>query len=197
MVRIAKEYVFDGPDGKVTLRDMFGDRSQLIVQHVMFGQDWDAACPGWTAAVDVISRSVLDQVRSRDTALVLVSVAPLARLQAYQAARGWVVPWYSSEGTDFNRDFQVTVDQSQVYYNYRDLSDQINDGESEEMPGYSCFLRHGDEVFHSYSVYARGAEALIPAYALLDLTAFGRSEGWVEPQGRARNLHGADPTFTD
>jgi predicted dithiol-disulfide oxidoreductase (DUF899 family) len=197
MVRIEKDYVFDGPEGKATLRDMFADHSQLIVQHVMFGPDWDAACPGCTAAVDVISRNVLDQVASRDTALVLVSAAPLARLQAYQAARGWVVPWYSSQGSDFNHDFQATVDESQVYYNYRDLSDRIDPGESEEMSGYSCFLRDGDDVYHTYSVYARGAEQLIPAYALLDLTAFGRSEDWEEPQGRARNLHGADPTFTD
>lgn len=197
MVRIETEYVFEGPEGKATLREMFGDHSQLIVQHVMFAPDWDAACPGCTASVDVISNRVLDQVGSRDTALVLVSVAPLNKLQAYQAARGWVVPWYSSEGTLFNRDFQVTVDESQVWYNYRDLSDKIDPGEREEMSGYSCFLCDGDEVFHTYSVYARGAEELILAYGFLDLTAFGRSEDWEQPQGRAQHLHGADPTFTD
>jgi predicted dithiol-disulfide oxidoreductase (DUF899 family) len=197
MVRIEEEYVFDGPEGKVTLRDMFGDHSQLIVQHVMFAADWDAACPGCTASIDVISSRALDQVSSRDTALALVSVAPLAKLQAYQAARGWVVPWYSSEGTSFNRDFQVTVDESQVWYNYRDLSDKIDPGECEEMPGYSCFVRDGDEVFHTYSAYARGAEELMIAYGFLDMTAFGRSEEWEQPQGRARHLHGADPTFTD
>lgn len=197
MVRIEKEYVFDGSDGKATLRDMFGDLSQLIVQHVMFAPDWDAACPGCTASVDVISRRALDQVRSRDTAMVLVSVAPLPKLQAYEVARGWVVPWYSSQGSDFNHDFQVTVDESQPWYNYRDLSDQIDPGEREEFSGYSCFLRDGDEVFHTYSAYARGAEELILAYGLLDLTAFGRSENWESPQGRARHPHGADPTFTD
>jgi predicted dithiol-disulfide oxidoreductase (DUF899 family) len=197
MVRIENEYVFDGPEGKATLRDLFGDQSQLIVQHVMFAPDWAAACPGCTAAVDVMSRSVLDQVRSRDTAMVLVSAAPLAKLQAYQEARGWVVPWYSSQGTDFNHDFQVTVDESQPWYNYQDLSDKVDPGESEEMPGYSCFVRDDGEVFHTYSVYARGAEPIILAYAFLDFTAFGRSEGWEEPQGRARHLHGADPTFTD
>jgi len=197
MVRIDADYVFDGADGKVTLRDLFGDYSQLIVQHVMFAADWDAACPGCTASIDVISGNLLAQVRSRDTTLALVSIAPLPKLQAYQAARGWVVPWYSSEGTDFNHDFQVTVDASQPYYNYRDLSDKLDEGECAEMPGYSCFLRDGDDVFHTYSGYARGAEPLIPAYALLDLTAFGRSEDWEEPTGRARVMHGADPTFTD
>ncbi len=199
MVRIEKKYAFDGPDGPVTLAELFGGRGQLIVQHVMFEPGWDAACPGCTASVDVINERLLAQVRSRDTAFVLVSRAPLAKLGAYQAARSWVVPWYSSEGTDFNYDFQVTVDKAkgQVHYNYQDLSDQLEDDESEDVPGYSCFLRDGDEIFHTYSTYARGAELLIPAYALLDLTAFGRSEDWEEPQGRAMKLHGADPTFTD
>ncbi len=196
MVRVGKSYTFDGPDRTVTLGDLFSGCSQLIVQHVMFGADWDAACPGCTAALDVISEPLLAQLRSRDTALAFVSVAPLAKLQAYQAARGWAVPWYSSAGSDFNRDFQATVDASQVNYNYQDLSDKIDDGESEEMPGYSCFLRNGGEIFHTYSVYARGAEPLIPAYAMLDMTAFGRSEDWEEPSGRARVMHGADPTFT-
>jgi predicted dithiol-disulfide oxidoreductase (DUF899 family) len=199
MVRMEKKYVFEGPEGPVTLAELFGDRSQLIVQHVMFEPAWDAACPGCTASVDVISDRLLAQVRSRDTAFVLVSRAPLAKLEAYKAARGWVAPWYSSEGTDFNYDFQVTLDKSrgQVHYNYQDLSDRLEDGESEDVPGCSCFLRDGDEVFHTYSTYARGTEPLIPAYALLDLTAFGRSEDWEEPGGRARVLHGADPTFTD
>lgn len=198
MVKIEKKYAFDGPAGLVTLEELFGDCSQLIIQHVMFDPDWDSACPGCTASVDVIPAKLLDQVRSRDTAFVLVSRAPLAKLQAYAAARGWVVPWYSSHGSDFNYDFQVTVDKSagQVQYNYEEMT-QLEDGESEEVPGYSFFLRDGSEVFHTYSTYARGAELLIPAYALLDLTAFGRSEKWEEPSGRARVLHGADPTFTD
>jgi predicted dithiol-disulfide oxidoreductase (DUF899 family) len=197
MVRVDKAYTFEGPDGTVTLGDLFGGCSQLIVQHVMYGADWDAACPGCTAAVDVISERLLAQMRSRDTTMALVSAAPLGKLRAYQAARGWTVPWYSSAGSDFNHDFQVTVDASQVHYNYQDLSAKIEEGESEEMPGYSCFLRDGGEIFHTYSVYARGAEPLIPAYALLDLTAFGRSEDWEEPGGRAQVTHGADPTFTD
>jgi predicted dithiol-disulfide oxidoreductase (DUF899 family) len=84
-----------------------------------------------------------------------------------------------------------------VHYNYRDISEQLEDDESAEEPGLSCFLRDGDEIFHTYSTYARGSEQLIPAYGLLDLTAFGRSEDWEEPKDRARKLHGADPTFTD
>jgi predicted dithiol-disulfide oxidoreductase (DUF899 family) len=199
MVRIDKKYVFEGPDGPVTLAELFGDRSQLIIQHVMFDPQWEAACPGCTASIDVIPERLLAQVHSRDTAFAAVSRAPLAKLEAYKAARGWVVPWYSSADSDFNYDFHVTLDKSRgsVEYNYQDLSAKIEDGESEEVPGFSCFLRDGGEIFHTYSAYARGTEQVIAAYALLDMTAFGRSEDWEEPKGRARTLHGADPTFTD
>lgn len=199
MVRIDKGYAFEGPGGQVTLAELFGDRGQLIVQHVMFQPEWEAACPGCTASIDVISERLLAQLDSRDTAFVLVSRAPLAKLEAYKAARGWVVAWYSSEGSDFNYDFHVTLDKSRgsVQYNYQDLSAELEDGESDDVPGFSCFLRDDGEIYHTYSAYARGAEQAIPAYALLDMTAFGRSEDWEDPKGRARTLHGADPTFTD
>jgi predicted dithiol-disulfide oxidoreductase (DUF899 family) len=199
MVRIDKKYGFEGPDGPVTLAELFGGRSQLIVQHVMFQPEWDAACPGCTASIDVIPERLLAQVHSRDTTFVAVSRAPLAKLEAYKAARGWVVPWYSSAGSDFNYDFHATLDKSRgsVEYNYQDLSAKLADGEAEDVPGFSCFLRDGGEIFHTYSTYGRGTEQTVSAYALLDMTAFGRSEDWEEPKGRARTLHGADPTFTD
>ena len=198
MVRLAKDYQFAGPQGQVTLAGLFGDSSQLIVQHVMFGPDWDAACPGCTAAVDEISDALLAHLRSRDTAFVLASRAPLAKLDAYRASRGWAVPWYSSLGTDFNYDFGVTVDASagQAVYNYRPEPELASDGPT-ELPGLSCFLREGSEIFHTYSTYARGTDQLGNAYTLLDLTALGRSEDWEEPRGRAAKVHGADPTFTD
>jgi predicted dithiol-disulfide oxidoreductase (DUF899 family) len=198
MVRLDKEYRFEGPQGQVTLAGLFGDSTQLIVQHVMFGPDWDAACPGCTAAVDEISDALLAHLLSRETAFVLVSRAPLAKLEAYQASRSWTVPWYSSYGSDFNYDFQVTVDGStgQVIYNYRPEPD-LADREPTELPGLSCFLREDGDIFHTYSTYARGTDQLGNAYTLLDLTALGRSEDWEEPKGRARNVHGADPTFTD
>ena len=104
MVKITKTYVFSGPEGPVRLADLFGDHSQLIIQHVMFDPGWDAACPGCTASVDALSDRLVDQIRSRDTAFALVSRAPLAKLEAYRAARGWTVPWYSSDGTDLNFD---------------------------------------------------------------------------------------------
>jgi predicted dithiol-disulfide oxidoreductase (DUF899 family) len=200
MVRIDKEYMFEGPEGKVTLAGLFGDSRQLIVQHVMFDPDWDAACPGCTAGIDEVADGMLAHVRSRDTAFVLVSRAPLAKLQKYQASKGWTVPWYSSFGSDFNYDFQATLDRSigQLEYNYRPEPEFVSgDTTSTEVPGLSCFLRDGDNIFHTYSTYARGTDGLGGSYTLLDLTALGRQEDWEEPKGRAPRLHGADPTFTD
>jgi predicted dithiol-disulfide oxidoreductase (DUF899 family) len=200
MVRVDKEYLFKGPEGTVPLAALFGDRTQLIVQHVMFDPAWDAACSGCTASVDEISDGMLAHLRSRDTAFALVSRAPLPKLKAYQASRGWTMPWYSSEGSDFNYDFRATLDKdrSQLEYNYRSAPDFIAEGEnSAEVPGVSCFLRDGDQVFHTYSTWARGTDIIGSSYSWLDLTAFGRQEDWEEPKGRAARLHGADPTFTD
>ena len=195
MVRIDTDYTFEGPKGPATMGDLFGGRRQLIVQHVMFGPDWDAACPGCTASVDERSGGVLTHLASRDTAFALVSRAPLAKLQAYAASRGWTVPWYSAAGSDFNYDFGVTVDAEHPEYNYRPEPDVARDGPA-ELPGVSCFLRDGDDIFHTYSTYARGTDQIGSTYTLLDLTALGRQENWEEPQGRAPR-HGADPTFTD
>ena len=200
MDRIEKEYLLEGPRGRVTLAELFGSSRQLIVQHVMFDPAWDAACPGCTASVDELSDAMLTHLRSRDTAFVLVSRAPLTKLQKYQASRGWAIPWYSSLDSDFNYDFQVTVDKSvpQLEYNYRTLSDVLSGDEaSAEVPGLSCFLRDGGATFHTYSTYARGTDILGSAYSMLDLTALGRQEDWEEPKGRAPRLHGPDPTFSD
>ena len=199
MVRVEQEYRFTGPGGQVTLAGLFGDSSQLIVQHVMFGPDWDAACPGCTAFIDEVADGLLTHLRSRDTTFVLVSRAPLDKLEKYQAAKGWTVPWYSSYGSDFNYDFQVTADKERLplIYNYREEPDLLGDSDSTEVPGTSCFLRDGDQVFHTYSTFARGSDSLGSSYSLLDLTALGRQETWEEPKGRAPRLHGADPTFTD
>ena len=199
MVRIEKDYVFEGQQGQVSLAGLFGERHQLIIQHVMFGPDWDAACPGCTADIDEIADGRLTHLRSRDTEFVLVSRAPLAKLVDYRIQRGWTVPWYSSYGSDFNYDFQVSVDEStpQPEYNYRPEPGLLDGARSTEMPGYSSFLRDGTEIFHTYSTYGRGTEYVGNAYTLLDLTAMGRQEDWEEPKGRALKLHGADPTFTD
>jgi len=160
MVRIEKEYVFDGPQGPVALAVLFGDSKQLIVEHIVFGPDWDAACPSCTNFIDELSDGLLAHLRARDSAFALVSRTPMAKIEAYRTEQGWVVPWYSSYGRDFNFDFQVSLDQSvrQVDYNYRPAPQLLGGEQFTEMPGTSCFLRAGEEVFHAYSTYGRGNE---------------------------------------
>jgi predicted dithiol-disulfide oxidoreductase (DUF899 family) len=112
MVRIDQEYVFEGPDGPVTLAGLFGDRRQLIIQHVMLGPDWDQPCPGCTAAIEEIAPGLLGHLQTRDTVFVLASRAPYDKIAAVAKERGWTVPWYSTYGSDFNYDFQVSLDES-------------------------------------------------------------------------------------
>jgi len=198
MVRVEKDYVFEGPGGQVGLADLFDGKQQLVVQHVMFGPDWKQPCPSCSAGISATAPALLEQVRSRDTNFVLTSRAPYARIAAVVAERGWRVPWYSAHGSDFNYDFEVSLDESrsQVRYNYRAVPDALGGEQSVELPGLSCFLRDGDEVFHTYSTFARGAEYIGNAYTLLDLTALGRQEAWEEPKDRVASDRSGDPSFT-
>ena len=206
MVEVEKAYVFTGPQGEVGLLDLFEDRRQLIVGHFMFDPSWEDGCPSCSAGADEISNGLLDHLHARDTTLAQVSRAPIETIERYKAKRGWTFPWYSSYGSDFNYDFQVTMDESvaPVEYNYRTAREHERAGtpmfvESEqpfEMPGTSYFLREGERVFHTYSTYARGAEMTGGSYYFLDLTALGRQEDWEEPKGRASTPHGAVPDFS-
>ena len=191
MVRVEKDYVFEGSDGEAGLLDLFDGRRQLIVGHFMFDPSWDDGCPSCSAGADEIAPGLLAHLDVRDTRLVQVSRAPLAKIEDYKARRGWTFPWYSSHASDFNVDFRVTLDggAGRDVYNYAPA-----DGEG-EMPGTSCFLREGDDVFHTYSSFARGAEWTGGSYAWLDLTALGRQEVWEEPKGRATDARGAVPDF--
>ncbi len=203
MVRVEKDYTFEGPHGAASLRDLFGDARQLVVQHVMFDPSWDNACGGCSAGLDELAPGLLDHLRARDTTFAAVSRAPYAKLDAFRTKRGWAFPWFSSFGSDFNYDFHVSLDASvaPVVLNYRDADELraaglgwATEGPSEQ-PGLSCFLRDGDAVFHTYSTFGRGTEAMGGAYAVLDLTALGRQEEWEEPKGRAGAPHPADPSF--
>jgi predicted dithiol-disulfide oxidoreductase (DUF899 family) len=193
MVEIDKEYVFEGPDGKATLPDLFDGRRQLIVVSFMFDPSWDDGCPSCTAGADEMSEGVRAHLNVRDTTLVYVSRAPLAKLEAYKAKRGWTFDWYSSYGSDFNYDFHVTLDPAvtPLEYNFRAVDEQMVG----EWPGRSHFLRVDDRVFHTYSVYARGLESIGGSYYLLDETALGRQEDWEEPKGRAESARAAVPSF--
>jgi predicted dithiol-disulfide oxidoreductase (DUF899 family) len=203
MVEVVKDYVFEGPEGRVGLADLFHGRRQLIVGHFMFHPDWDAGCPSCSAGADEMSRGHLEHLNKRDTTFVYVSRAPIAKIEAYKATRGWTFPWYSSYGSDFNYDYNVTLDESvaPMVYNYRTAEEYERMGEPFEgeqpleMPGRSSFLRVGDAVYHTYSVYARGLETIGGSYYLLDETALGRQEDWEEPRGRAEAVRGAVPDF--
>lgn len=157
MVKIDKDYVFEGPGGKMSLLDLFDGRRQLIVYHFMFDPSWDEGCKSCTFLVDNIGR--LARLHARDTSLVLVSHAPLTKLETYKTSMNWTIPWFSSYGSDFNYDFDATDDGG-------------------EKPGVSVFLRDGENIFHTYSTTARGSDILLGTYNYLDLTPLGRQEEW-------------------
>lgn len=193
MVHVERAYCFEGPSGPKTLLDLFAGRSQLIVLHVMFHGERDQACTGCSFSVDNLPH--LSHLHARDTSLVMVSRAPLAQLTAFKKRMGWTAPWYSSLGSTFNYDFHATSDEAvaAVEYNYRDRETLEKLGQSYhvrgEQPGVSVFLRDERAVFHTYSTYGRGLESFLTAYHYLDLTPFGRAEGWggmPDPSGVGR-----------
>jgi predicted dithiol-disulfide oxidoreductase (DUF899 family) len=159
MVKLEKTYTFDGPEGKRSLLDLFDGHHQLIVYHFMFDPAWENGCDGCTGFVNELAD--LSMLPARDTQFVLISRAPLEKLQAYKGRKGWERPWYSSFGSDFNYDFQVTTDTGETH-------------------GLSVFFRIDDDVFHTYSTYNRGTESLTDSYRLLDVTPYGRQEDWED-----------------
>ncbi|MEY2472262.1 MAG: hypothetical protein QOK28_1591 [Actinomycetota bacterium] len=205
MIEVEKDYVFDGPDGQVRLIDMFDGRKQLIVYHFMFHPEWDEGCPSCTAGTDEINAGLIDHLHTRDTSYAMVSRAPLHKLEAWKAKRGWDLPWYSSGESDFNYDFGVTIDALRGFdeYNFRTLDEYAARGQESmktadqpyDMPGRSCFLQADGRVFHTYSVYARGLESTGGSYYFLDQTALGRQEEWEEPKGRTDSARANTPDF--
>ena len=184
MVKIEKNYIFDGPNGKWTLRDLFEGRQQLIVYHFMFDPQWKKGCPGCTLYVDALGD--LSMLKERNTTFAVISRAPLSKLEAYKALQGWTLPWYSSFDSDFNYDFHVTLDAGVAprEYNYLSAAElDLKYGEDSfkgEQPGLSAFFRLDDDLFHTYSTYARGTESLNDAYSHLDMTPYGRQEDFED-----------------
>ncbi len=202
-VRIDKEYRFDTDQGGASLADLFRGRSQLLVYHFMFGPDYAAGCPSCSAIADGFNGFAV-HLANHDVMLWAVSRAPLAKLQAYKRRMGWTFPWASSFGGDFNRDFNVWFTEEQqrtggIEYNYRReagtpggrtpaegadapvaqmaaTSGTDVDTYRRERPGMSAFAREGGVVYHTYSTYARGLDALWGMYQWLDRAPRGRNE---------------------
>jgi predicted dithiol-disulfide oxidoreductase (DUF899 family) len=163
MVLIDKDYVFDGPKGKVSLLDLFEGRPQLILYHFMFAptvSGWPSAgCPGCSLVIDQISH--LAHLHARNTSFVAVSIAPLANIQKYKKRMGWAIPWVSSFGTDFNKDFGRTTAEGETF-------------------GLSVFFRDGTKIYRTYFMRDRGIESIGTVWSLLDVTPLGRQEKWED-----------------
>lgn len=175
-VRIEKEYTFEGEDGAVTLGELFGPHSQLIIYHFMYHPDWEEGCKSCSFWADNFERSRV-HLAARDVALAAVSSAPFAKLLAYRSRMDWTFPWVSSGKSGFNQDFHVTFTPEQVadgnaYYNFRD-----NGFVSEEAPGISVFAKDPDStIYHTYSTYSRGLDPFNATYQYLDIVPKGRNE---------------------
>jgi len=176
MVKIDKEYLFDGPNGRETLSDLFDGRSQLIVYHFMLGPGWGEGCKSCSYLADHFEGPNI-HLPHRDVAFVAISRAPLSEIEAYQKRMGWRFKWLSSFGNDFNFDYHVSFTpkeekKGEVYYNYG-----TQDFISDELPGLSVFWKdEAGGVFHTYSTYGRGLDILVGTYNLLDLVPKGRDE---------------------
>ena len=188
MVKIEKKYMFEGAGGEYSLSELFAGRRQLVIYHFMFDPAWEKGCPGCTSYANALGD--LGMLEKCDTTFVMVSRAPAAKLEAYKERQGWPFPWYSSLGSDFNYDFHVTNDEkiAPVEYNYRNkaelVANKVPNAISGEEHGLSVFFRLGEDVFHTYSAYARGTEALTNSRSLLDMTPYGRQQDFEDsPKG--------------
>jgi predicted dithiol-disulfide oxidoreductase (DUF899 family) len=200
-VRINKAYSFEAPEGVRTLADLFGSRRQLLVQHFMLGPGWEEGCASCSYMADHTD-GMTAHLAQRDVTFVAVSRAPLTEIERFRRRMGWKFRWVSSFGSDFNQDFQVSFagqeTRGQVYYNYA-----MQPYECEELPGISVFYRDdAGEVFHTYSAYRRGVEAMMGTYSLLDLTPRGRDEregpmSWVRHHDRYQLAPSAEASAAD
>jgi predicted dithiol-disulfide oxidoreductase (DUF899 family) len=173
---VEKSYSFEGPDGALSLADLFDGRSQLIVYHFMFAPDWEEACKSCSFWADNFN-GIPVHLGHRDVTFTAVSLAPLARIAAYKKRMGWSFPWVSSHGSDFNFDYHASFTPDQIaagtYYNY-----EVQPNKVSEQVGISVFARNErGELFHTYSCYSRGVDMLNGAYHYLDLVPKGRDEG--------------------
>jgi predicted dithiol-disulfide oxidoreductase (DUF899 family) len=192
--KVEKKYLFDGPNGKETLADLFGGKSQLIIYHFMLGPDWEAGCPNCSYLADHFDGAAI-HLAQRDVQFLVVSRAPLPQIEKFKTRMGWKFKWASSFGSDFNYDYQVSASPEEkatgkAMYNY-----EMTTFPSDERPGASVFFKNdANEVFHTYSSYGRGLDMFIGAYHFLDIAPKGRDEealqwsmAWVRHHDRYEN----------
>jgi len=175
-VKIDKKYIFETNEGARSLFDLFGDRSQLIVYHFMLNPEWNEGCRGCSFLMDNLPAR-MEHFNQKDVAFVAVSQAPLEKINAFKKRMEWDFKWASSFGSDFNYDFHVAfkpedVKAGEIYYNYQTTKDDV----MSDREGLSVFYREGDNIYHTYSTYARGLDILLATYNYLDLTPKGRDE---------------------
>jgi predicted dithiol-disulfide oxidoreductase (DUF899 family) len=177
---VDKPYVFQGPNGRETLAELFAGRSQLVVYHFMLGADWQEGCKSCSFWADNFN-GVDIHLAHRDVTLLAISSAPFDKIEAFRKRMGWTFKWVSSAGCDFNHDYHVTfapddLSKGEVYYNYRWAKVPVT-----EMPGFSVFCKAADgTVYHTYSTYSRGLDMLNGAYHILDLVPKGRDEAALQ-----------------
>ncbi len=175
-VKITKNYLFDSPGGKVTLSDLFAGRTQLIIQHFMFAPDWQEGCPSCSFMADHTA-GMLPHLAARDVAMVAVSRAPLAKIEAFKKRMGWPFDWVSSYGGDFNHDFHVSFTDEEIARGKVNYNFTMQEFPSSEAPGISVFYKDANgDVFHTYSTYGRGVEVVMGTYRILDMVPKGRDE---------------------
>jgi len=175
-VKVEKPYLFDSVDGRKTLADLFKGRPQLVVQHFMFAPEWSEGCKSCSFWADGYDR-MIPHLAARDTILVVISRAPLAKLEAFKKRMGWSFDWVSSAPSDFNFDYGVSFTPDQVQSGAKIYNFGTSGFGAEEAPGTSVFYRdESGDIFHTYSSFARGLDMMNAAYNYLDLTPLGRHE---------------------
>jgi predicted dithiol-disulfide oxidoreductase (DUF899 family) len=175
-VKVEKDYVFTGPNGKETLSGLFDGRSQLVVYHFMFGPEWAEGCPSCSMTADHFDRSVI-HLAQRDVTLIAVSRAPFEKIEAFRKRMGWQFKWVSSYGSDFNYDYNVSFTQEEMAQKNFNYNYGPNGFPADEGPGLSVFYKDTDSsIFHTYSTFARGGEPMLLPYFFLDTVPKGRNE---------------------
>jgi predicted dithiol-disulfide oxidoreductase (DUF899 family) len=192
---VEKNYLFEGPHGQASLADLFDGRSQLATYHFMFGPDWAEGCPGCSYLTDHLDGTI-EHLKARDVTLVLVSRAPREKLAAFQKRMGWHIPWFSSGGSDFNRDFGVSFTKAEVASGAKAYNFGTIPPHGEESPGLSLFFKDpSGAILHTYSTFARGLEAIVGAYVVLDRAPKGRDEDSLPmPMAWVRHHDKYEPT---